>query len=211
MLIETLTGHENFPGMSAKAHLFAVPSRAFPGNGLGEQHLFACAKSGLFNVRTQRQGGKIAAAEGASDALGFFMQTTFEVPEGIILKVFGMKKTQSMARPSVACQFIRLRADAALHRLEIPLTAYHKATLRSAYVEGRFDLLRIHEAEELGVKVMPMARKLFNPPLVATVMRDNVMSPETRAAATMKTTMVVNSEGREVKVTDSKRKRLIDI
>lgn len=211
MLIETLTGHENFPGMSSKAHLFAVPSRAFPGTGLGEQHLFACAKSGAFGIRTQRQGGSIAAAEGASNSLGFFMQTSFEVPEGIILKVFAQRKTQAMPRPSTASVYIRLRQDAALHRIEIPLTAYHKATLRNAYVEGRFDILRVAEAEELGVKTNPLALKFFNPPLVRSLMVDNVLSPELRAPVLVRTTTVINSAGQEVKVADSKRKRLIDI
>lgn len=207
--IETMLGTENFPGGNAsKVWLFFAPSRAYP-HAAGEAPLFAAAKARTVGINQLRTGGRIAACEGGSDALGWFSQSAYTVPDGLILKLFAMRKQAGQQR--VGCQFLRSRADAPLVRLKVALTGYHRATLREAWVEGRFDLLSLDEAKAAGVKVLPMFERQFDPRIALAMIERTELSPELRAAVREETKQIVNADGKAVAIPKARRQRMIDV
>lgn len=207
--IETMLGTENFPGgMASKVWLFFAPSRAYP-VATGESPIFAAAKARTHGISQLRAGGRIAACEGGTDQLGWFSQTSYQVPEGAIFKLFAMRKAGGQQR--IACIFIRSRAEAALCRFKVALTGYHRATMREAWVEGRFDHLSLAEAKALGVKVLPMYEKMFNPIVANAMISSMELSSQVRAAVVEEVRQVVNSDGQAVTVEQTRRKRMLDV
>lgn len=209
MLIETLTGNQNFPGKLAKVYAFVVPSRRFPAPG--EVPLFTAAKEATFGVRKHSGGGRILACEGMSDAAGFFNQTTYEVPEGLILKVFATKKTPVSDGTRVGAVFIQTRADAALQRIEVVLNDHPGATITRAHIEGRFDVVSLEDAEKAGVRVLPMNRRTFFAESVKGLISRKVIAPETKAKPVVSTNVIQNSAGEEVEVQTRASKRMLDV
>jgi hypothetical protein len=206
-LIETLCGNENFVGMQSKVWLFYTPSHAFPSRK-GEEPIFTAAKTSLHGM-TGQPGNRINAHEHAIDGSGTFTQSRYSVPEGMIFKLFAMRKVPGQMR--AASLFLKSRADAALIRLEIELTGYRHATLQRAWVEGRFDVLSLADAKAAGVRVLPMHEKQFNPAVVNTMIVRREMSPQIAAAPVVRAKTIVNTEGETVRVTETRRKRSLDL
>ncbi len=209
MLIDTLTGSENFPGMTAKAHLFVVPCRAFP-NPKGEAHIASAAKAGSYGVRKHSGGASISAGIGMPADMGFFTQTQYDIEQGVILKLFVMKRVGTQPLRT-ASQFIRLREGAALNRIEIPLTGHTRASLQTCFIEGRFDFVSVAAAEKAGVSINPMHRRGFDVTQVRGLMNLRVLSGETQAAPVLAERSVVNSDGQSVQVVSRASKRMLDV
>jgi len=208
-MIETMCGSENFPGMQSKVYLFYTPSYAFP-NPMGEQQLFAAAKTGLHGVSALRAGGRINAHENGDTNAGFFTKSDYAIPEGMILKLFAMRKVGT-GLPHVGSVFLRARATAALRRYEVALTGFNRATLRNGYVEGRFDVLSLAQAKALGVRVNPLHEKQFNPVTARAMITPKDLSPEIAAAPVLDKRTIENAEGQAVEVTRVRSKRSLDL
>lgn len=210
MLIETMTGNQNFPGKMAKAYVFVTPTTRFPRTE-GETHLFTAAKEGIFGIRKHSGGGRILAAEGMTDAAGFFNQTTYDIPEGVLLKVFASKKPQASSQQRTGSLFLLAREHGPLQRVEVVLNDHPGATVTRCHVEGRFDILSLEDAEALGARVLPLNRRQFFAESVKGLLTRRQIAPELKAKTVVKTKVVQNTDGQEVKVQERASRRILDV
>ena len=172
-LIRVTSGYENFEDRSMKSYLFTVPSRSFQfhptserSSGIsnqvservqarddtGEVMLWMVAKSGQHGLRRAGPATRIVAGSGMVEKMvGSWATQTFDIPDGVIIKVFSHKKADR--RPSRnAAVYLRVRRTGPMQRLSAIGTMHQRAAL--PYIpsaEGRFDILSPDDLTAEGV------------------------------------------------------------
>jgi hypothetical protein len=153
MLFEAIFGHESFqdPKCQTKVTCFWKASAASE-----EVPLFE-----LDRARPRSGGGAvmlssdtIMAAEG-DRRYGYWTIGRYDLPEGSYVKIIINKRMGHTIFEDSAHVMLRVRADAALRRLNIPLTGHHMATVREGNIDGRYDIVPVEDFEELGIDVNP--------------------------------------------------------
>lgn len=212
MLIETCTGNENFNHSSAKVYVLHQPSRDFP--AAKSVHLFVLGKgpdATVTNVSTRF----VEAAPGLIDDFGKWALTRFEVPEGMILKVYGQRKMGGVTGPgrhSGAAMLLRLRNDAALRRINMPLTGDERAHFSSIHpLTGKFDILTVAQAHAFGVNVDSF-RSQMQEANVENVFAMETLEAEQAPPVEEQTVTVQNTPGEQaVEVAVRRRHRALDL
>lgn len=208
MLLQCITGFENFPNASAKAHVFVCPSARFLGK---EMHIGVAARGAYPNVRKVGMETKIPAAPGMLREMGEWTTASYEVPDGMILKVFGSRSGGWGGMRVMANQFIRARQDAALRRINVVLTGSDRASLTRATIEGRFDLVPLAEALLTGVLVPPSFRPSFDEAVQRRAFEYMELDREVRSEAVVRNRTVTRDDGQEVQISTSERRRALDL
>jgi hypothetical protein len=208
VMITATCGKENFPGVgTSQFHVFFVPTSSAQGS---EVHLGVQSKKGAYvtGVGFQRP---IPAAVGMREELGKWTHGTYDVDEGIVLKAFCMKKTANVSSASQFNQLIRVRARAAHRRLSFPTLGWSRGAFASVSIEGRFDLLTLDEARRIGVTIPMALSGYYSGGMRPTMFEEFVLEPQIEALPTVQEAIVRNSEGREVVVPVTRRRRALDL
>lgn len=205
MIIQATSGQENFEVGTCKVHLFFSPSNHFPGN---EAHIGVVARQGTHGIAMAGFPEVLRAAPGYKDDLGKWTRGTYEVPEGVVLKVFA---SRSGSRRSMANLYIQMREGAALRRLIIPTTQWAQGQFQEVTVEGRFDTLTLAEATALGVKTPPQYAHFFARTNVDQAMDIRELAPERQARVARTVEVVTNSAGEAVQVPQNRRRRQVQL
>jgi hypothetical protein len=208
MLIQCTTGFENFPNSSAKAHVFVVPTARMLGK---EMHIAVACKGVYPGLRKVGVETKQPAAHGLRRELGEWTTASYEVPNGMLLKIFGTRSGGWGGMRVMANQIIRPRADAALRRISVILTGHERASLARASIEGRFDLVPLAEALLSGVAVPPSFRPSFDETMQQRAFEYHEIEPELRSIPTTQTRVVTNAAGEDREVSTSVRRRALDL
>lgn len=192
MLIDTLTGEQNWNGSSCRFNVFWCPTNMKNHVGLKECHLGIAAKQARGNtsrVKTSKQ----PALVGLDEDMGVMWETRYEVPEGSVLKL-GSFKSEGTIQKS-AQQYIRVREEAALRMVKFDIPNDHgRARFPYAYVRGHFDLLTVEEAAVYGVKTPPAFVKMYSPTRCKMVYETLVIEPEASPKVVMSKTKVATGK-----------------
>jgi hypothetical protein len=209
MLLQTQTGSENFPHASAKVHVFAVPTTQFPGT---EIHIGIAAKNSMYHITPHGQGQMVPAAAGRIEQYGSISTRTWNVPEGMVLKVFAQRKSSEWTRQTLMGNLlIAMREGAALRRVLIALTGWEHAAYQRLTIEGRFDILSVTDAVRLGVRIPEAYERYFTEAYTRRVFQFETVAPEASQRPTAEVRAVENSAGQVVEVVVPHRRRNLDL
>jgi len=119
---------------------------------------------------------------------GEFWQSSFLLAEGEIIKIFATSTVGDnwLAPKKTASIFLRMRAEAALTRIKIgvPHGVPDSAT-PDWYALGRFDVLSVDEADELGVAILENARSQFSGSGYDALFKKEIIAPEIKPKDTV--------------------------
>lgn len=208
MILTATTGTEAFALGASKFHTFFVPTLAFPGK---EIHIGVAGRDQHCPVGLVGYPQVLPAAPGYRDELGKWTTGNYELPEGMVLKVFGYKKMAANSHPTSASQLIRMREGGPLQRIKMPTVGWVNAQYQTVEVTGRFDLLTVEEAAVLGVRVPPQYLPGFHPTSTERVFRYEEVEAERATKVQTETKNVVNTQGEEVAVRTQQRRRNMDL
>lgn len=211
MMLNITTGNCNYPTGSSKVHVFVVPTRQFPGKEANIGMLFKEVQPAFSAIRRINSTIVPAAPALAPTDAGKWTQSTYDVPEGLVLKVFGMTTSQGMQMRRMGNVLIRMRTGGALNRLAAVLAQHPKATLTRATIEGRFDILSLEQAEGLGVRVPPQYRMHFEDVHWRRMFNLEQVEAQIEAPPRVEVRRIENSEGQTVAVAVASRNRMLDI
>ena len=208
MLITAFTGSETFQGKQAKLQLFMMPSREF---ALPKEEFIgiACKRKAHGSRTVQFQ--KHLAAPGYLDEFGAWFEATYDVPQGMCLKLFAYRKQEWTTSRVTGSIILQPRDGAAIRRIRWGLTQDARAAFTEGYVEGQFDILPLLQAEqEEGVQVLPATRQFFRDPAQVGFTIEE-LTPERVMRVARETVTVENSRGDEVEVARRQRRRQLDL
>jgi len=209
-LLETMVGDANFSSGSSRVGVFVTPSADFTGF-TKEQPLFAAARNGI--VTRQNFIGKVSAwaQDSARPELGTWMQCVYNVPEGMVLKIFA-HMSQGHGRPMYnGAQFIRIRRTAAYRELRVALHAPMHARYQHAVIKGRFDLLTMEEAKGEGVDIDPRYTGQFRESMTAPLFSVVELEQEIASAVVVRKRAVKRRRGERVIVKKVRKARAFDL
>ena len=214
MLIQTMTGFENFQQSSSKAYAFVMPCREFPGTeeALGQASRNSSDPRG--GIRRHGPRNRVQAAPGLTNDFGHWTSAAYEVPEGIVLKLYAARKTEAMTpgRHLNASMLVRMREGAPLIRVWAGLTGDERATFsRVNIIEGRMDVLTPGEGGRFGVQIRPQFRVQFNEDNCRLMFEVETMAPAMSAAPIVGTRERTNAAGEAAEVTTMRRRRALDL
>lgn len=212
MLMQITTGEENFPTGTSKCHAFFVPTRARMGK---EMHIGQMAKGVNPDVPMPSTNVRwFNAMPGYPEGLGRWCQANYDVPEGVVLKIFGTKrqKVQNQNLPTISATiYLQMRSGAAFQRLAFQTLGDAKGSLREAMIEGRFDILTPREVGALGISMDMNTMALMADSKVNRLFHQTVLDRATEAKTTVKQTQVKNSDGVVVNVPKVTKKRAVNL
>lgn len=205
MLLQATLGNENFPTGSSKVFLFHTPTTRHAGKGK-EVNIYSCDLA-------QRQGQSVTvpAAPRYIDKFGKWTTTSFDVPEGIILKIYGQRKAEWLSERIIGQMFIQPREGAAYRRVGAILTGWEHAAFTHANIEGRFDILTMPEAAAQGATIPGHFVKYFTDRWTSRMFEITTVDGEIEARQMIGTDTVINTRGEEVEVRAPRRGRAIDL
>lgn len=219
MLIQTVIGNENWSSGTTKFHMFVCPTTQFPLNGK-EEHLWMVAQGarrGMGNGPAVQVVGAprvVPAGEGLKPEIcGKWTEQVYDVPENVLLKVMVMRTTSNPAGQRAANILLRMREGAALRRLTVDTIPNAKATLRRLTIEGKFDVMELAQAAELGFRPAPqylpsfMPGRLVNMPYIAI----RELTQQASAAPRVVRRVVENQNGEAVSIPVVHRPRALDL
>jgi hypothetical protein len=203
MLIKATTGKENFPGAMSQFYAFVVPSRRYT---RAEAHL---GKAGG-EIRLNGRLSALPAGLGLRpDLVGTWYSGDYEVPEGLIIKVYAVRSNGGLRRD--AALLVQTRAQAAYRRIATALSGHQQATLHEAAIEGCFDFLSPSDAVREGVDVTPHLHKLLIAGRNGGLFTNTEVWPETASRVTVARVQATNTSGEVVTVAMPRRRRMIDV
>lgn len=173
MLFEAIFGHESFQNPKCQVKILAFFKETATAD---EMPLFEVGKRPR-SVGSLISSDTVMATEG-DRRYGYWTTSRFELPEGSYVKLVINKRLGSSIFEDRAHIMLRIRADAALRRLVIPLTEHQMATLRSGNVEGRFDIVPNSQFEDLGIEVHPNYFDLHDRENMEGVLEETVLEQE---------------------------------
>lgn len=212
MLIQATTGAQNFPTGSTKLHVFFVPTRLRMGQ---ELHIGQMAKGMNPDVPvTSANVQRFPAMNGAPETLGTWTQAQYNIPEGVVLKVFGSKRisTQGQALPTrTACIYVQVRSGAPLTSIGFNLIEHDRSPVSRAEMQGRFDILTMAELAQLGVTMRADIMGQISDVAVNRIFNLSILERQTQARHEVKTSTLKNSEGETVAIQRSVVRRAVKL
>jgi len=189
--IETVLGAINASEGSGKAYLFHSPHALSV--RAGEKETYAStAMSECPSLGIKGSVIKLPARKNIRTDIGKeVFQTTLVLKEGEVFKVFAQSSALGERwnqRARTACQFIRVRADAPLNKLLVKVPGTIKdSTFEHWFIRGRFDVLTLAQAEEIGINVPEGVRDHFLSIPVEALFEVEEIEKERRPAAVAET------------------------
>ncbi|KRW94259.1 hypothetical protein [Paracoccus sp. MKU1] len=218
MLIQVTTGSESFKTGASKYHVFVVPSTRYNLPDRKEQHIGIVQRLNLPSIPVRQVSAERSpAAAGSMVDLGSWTKTTFEVPDGLILKVWGQRTLSGAAIGAdrgvtgIGAMLIQTRASAALRRITCLRVPDRQASVTTVTLEGRFDVLTLRDAAEQGA-ALPMDRiGQFTSPAARQIFAVHQIDGELSARPVATVETVKGERGEAVQVQTVKMRRAIDL
>lgn len=204
MLLTAITGSETWQGWSAKVHLFHSPRR---GQGR-EVHIGIAARDPANNISYAQQGTAALARPGMRAELGQWTNSTFDVPEGEVFKLFAQRSSGPVRQANM---FLQTRGEAALQRVVVRLSTHPQAAYSAVHIQGRFDLLSWEQARDMGIVVLPQFRPHFEPSVASRMFEVQVVEQAIRARPVVENRVVETTSGEEVIVPTRRRGRALKL
>ena len=176
MLVQTWTGQQKGHGSSAKQHLFVMPSRWGNCADKDETPIWDAPK--VLQGYEKLQAQKHMASPGYIEEFGFWMQSTYQMPNETMLKLFGYVNHES-GETRMASLMLFARNDAAIQRITMGLPSHPDYAFMELVTEIRADIITLDEAKEEGVRVNPMYRRHFTNSAVEDVFKIEQVAPAT--------------------------------
>lgn len=218
MLISLFTGSETFPSGACKLHVLGIPTQSYPRGGKGPIHIGLAAKDNnpSFPVR-QTAAQKLPAAAGSSVTLGTWWRSTYDVPEGMLLEVFGSINASgssfgsSTGRTTAGAVLIQMRAHAALRRITFNRQPDRMASVQSLTVEGRFDIVQLRDLAEHRPQVTSTDIMHLSANAVRTLFSSTVIDAEVTSRPELVRERIKTPEGNSVEIVKTQHRRALDL
>lgn len=204
MLIQTVTGKEDFETGSCKLHAFFAPTTRFPGK---EVFLGQAAMEAIASIRRHGQRTVVPAIPGAQKIVGEWTTATYDIPERVVIKLFASKKLQNVSRPTMASVFIQMRETAPLTRCVFRTIGGPRAQYQQVSIEGRFDVIPATEAKALGVFIPAQYDHYSQQEYIDRLFSFVEVSPALRPRQEVAPRIIENSLGQEVEIAITRRRR----
>jgi hypothetical protein len=204
-IIQTTTGNSNFPDGSAKVFVFHTPTPGHVGKG---------KETNLYQSQVGERVGQSITVPAASryvDEYGKWTTSSFQIPDGALLKIYGQRQGQWLTERLIAQTFIQARDGAAYRRITIDLIDWVHADVTQVTIEGRFDLVTLHEALGLGATVPDHFTRYFTERYVERMFAHSVIDAEIETRQVIAAEKVTNTQGKEVTVQAPQRGRAMDL
>ena len=202
--IETFTGKESWENHSATFSVFHVDT-----GSLQQQPLYSFVKTALPSPEiSQISRTAIAARPGMRVELGQWHRANYLLPPRSILKLYGQRHAGQGHMDAKAMMFIRLREEACHRHVVMPLSRGTVGAQSAAFVNGRFDVMTLDEAEACGINVAAHFRRFYEPAAVR-LFTDNIVSPEVEARPVVRRVRVRNEHGQDVTFVRTKKPRAL--
>lgn len=219
MLLQTTSGRETFRSGSSQLHVLVMPTKslALP----SPQHIGIVSRAANQALPiTSTQYMQHSAASGSMMDMGKWHQVTYQLPSGTVLKLAGEKTMTGSGYGQVGggatrtrgSLLIQTRDEAALRRITLQVVGDRMCTFRDVKVEGRFDLLSLKEALQLGVGGIDMrnVREYTDGPSLGRLFRMDTLDNEIAGRKTVVTETVQTDDG-AVEVPTAGRRRALDL
>lgn len=208
MLLQTILGNENFPTGSSKVHIFFIPTNELPGR---EIHIGSAARGQTSaRIRLHGQSQKLPAAPGCRRELGEWTSATFDVPEGVVFKVYAQRNSAGGHREQ-ALVYIQMRENAAHRRLLVRTTGWDRGQYASVPIEGRFDILDASDRRRLGIGIAPAFERFAEPSVVTTLVVEETLGQAISGRPVVEETVIENAEGQAVRISTERNRRDLDL
>ena len=97
--------------------------------------------------------------------LDHWTSASYGAPEGTILKIYGFCSAETRgSRALIVNQLIRLREQAPVNKLSLPLSVGFRQRNNEAHILGRYDLIDISEAESYGLRLDARRKHMLRTP-----------------------------------------------
>lgn len=212
-LISATYGNENFQRSSAKYQIFACRTSVHNRSRDAQMHLWMAARDGAHGIVESGRAQTIPAAPGKKLTLGKWTTGRYDVPDQLVLKIFGQRKISAMTngRYARADILLRMRPGAAMIRIRGRLSGDPRAEASDVVVfEGRADIITVPQAVAAGV-VLPALFESFKPHNVQTLFVVEELEPETEQLPTIQKREIKNTKGEAVEIEEAVSDRYLDL
>ena len=202
-LIRCITGTESFRSGSASFTVTIPAQRDFPGLPVPRGIFISEAAKQTLHVSAQSRPSFLPSSRTGLREQGNYFDGTFVVPEGMILRLNGVRRPrfQGQAMPvKHGLVLIRARDDGPLNRVTFTRIEDDLSTNTPVFVEGRFDVISIRDAVTAGVSIEADDLGNSRPAAVSSVMTKAVVQPARTGAVKVRAETITNNEGEQVRV-----------
>lgn len=151
MLLSTTYGSEAFANPNRSVTI-AVYSKSQPGDD-EPRPLFNAARDPKSNISLRNTN--VNPASGLNPAHGEWTTTSYDLPEGSLVKVWVQHKYETDIVYDETFFLLMIRQAAGLKQLGIRLTEHERALTGWAYYEGRFDIIDPEDFTQLDITYLP--------------------------------------------------------
>lgn len=150
--LETCTGKENFPVGASSLHMFAFV------DAYTQQGIYACTKAQKISSRS------MLAGQGLTADCGRWSRSTYEVDEGLIVKIVMSLTNKEWGREArKAAIFIKCRDNAPYNIIRMNTTQWaDRSALQQVVTEGRFDIMTLEQVARAQIKLPPYLQENMN-------------------------------------------------
>lgn len=164
-LVQIKSGKANMAHSLSECYVFFTPRPSVDGANCVETFIGKAAKDFRSKMDAPiREYGNLLVVPSLSDMPaeigGQFGQGTYQIRDGVILKIVCKKRVGWAATMKTAVQFIKVRENAAMRQLKFTPQPSNALAMDWLGVQGRFDVISLLEAEAFGAMINPAARKL---------------------------------------------------
>lgn len=213
-LIRVITGTETFSTGSAKLIVTLHPTTQFPLGAVASNFIGECAKNGQHVSIGQRAAFLPSSNNGVLEQ-GNYWDGIYNVPEGLILRVFANRRERNhathRATEGFGVVYIRARDDGPLQRLQLMRIDHHQSTNAPVIIEGRYDIISLREVAAAGGAITTKDMTMAKPENVGLVLTQADIAPARRAAAKVKVEVVRDHDGGTVNVVLIRTKRATNL
>jgi len=208
-IIRCISGSETFSTGFTKLYISVVHSDDFPLQDRKPVYLSNAAKAGLNISEAGRLQVHAASTTGLREQ-GNWFDNSFNVRDGVVLKIFAHKQHRIGGRASnqldvtKAAMFIQAREGAAARRIELSRLRDRLATTTPVIIEGRFDVLSLKQVGALGAPLSNTDLLMSGVEKVRAVLSHTELSP---AKSSIQRTVVERVETGDGELTTVKTKR----
>ena len=209
MLVSVTFGNETFNTSTAKYYPFVRRTEAFPLINPSQQHLWQAAKAHVHGISRHGSMQITDAAPGCGDLLGKWTNATYEIPEGMIISIFGLLNSSDYHGPATAGSlYLQLREKGPLVKITGTLTGDERAEKNHTLVfEGRADVLT--DKEIIGLKIRSSYPTV--PSNVSRLFTVESIAFEVEEKAEIVEEEIENTKGEKMIVKHAERKRKIQV
>lgn len=213
-IIRAITGSETFSTGSSKVIVTLHATTRFPlPPAIKSKFIGECAKNGN-HVSTGQRSIYLPASNNGVREQGNFWDGTFNVPEGLILRVWANRRERSAGgrlTEDTGVVFLRSRDEGPLQRLQLNRIDHPQSTNAAVIIEGRFDIISLREVAAAGGQIDARDLAWAKPERVGAVLTKHDVAPARRAAAKVKIETVTGQDGETTNVVTSRTKRATNL